>query len=775
MDKVGRITGYAWSQSLGWVNFGGVYAGIKITVPINVNTPAGCPASNSAGLCGCFGAGDPSGDPSKLDPTLDAGSAGAVKVADGVDKYVLNLYFKDENGVDIPKAKFDDNTYEAKLFFNWEDRIRRDQTNVDTNVLSYNGDKVSKPFQNSAGATLQKPVFLYTTANAAAADSLFGSVSDNETGTLDNSKEALTSTTFNISSVAPTYNANISKIEGKSGTVKNDDLSLVPGFAHADEFKAAPNELKLNSIEWAIWNKTSGQIIRGISYFDDAHGRLEFKPALEISKLSNGLSANTLWMFRNVPVEVGVEGKSNVTGGVSVNSASIDTFSEMFVSGVYKFDIGFTSDSLNTLKTPVPPRIDKSSNSYYIKALLMYVGSVNKFDTKLEAILSNTDANSLPENYSEGSGIYSKINYKAFVAGAGTKDVTYFSNHLPRIVSTAVSNPSVVIQGTTYSQGQQVFSPQQGVSITGIGDQNVNIVRDLVFENIQKLLIDQKLPTAQGTVTITSLAPTCVLADGCLKIDLEKETVYYFDASNLIIENADLEADLYVSKNTVFVVKGGNIHINNNIYPTEASTKNNRVGFVVLGDDKLYHGHIYIGPNVTNIRALMIADGTLFSAKNDYISSGDDYGEPPSITPADFNHQLLIEGGISTRNCIGCVDKADQYYSIPRDPLLEKTDTNKEIAKKYDLNYLRYFSLQLEYDDEGNPIDQQKVGEPGYGEIDPLDPVSEGGDLVPPTAPDNTSLQAQGLKPEQTNPVYVKYLPPSPDSFVFSKEKGLTF
>jgi len=167
MDKVGRITGYAWSPSLGWLNFGGVYAGIKITVPVNVNTPAGCPAASTAGLCGYF-----SPDPSILNPTLDAGLANSVKVADGVDKYILNLYFKDENGVDIPMAQFVANNYEAKVFFNWEDTVRRDQTNL--SALNYEYAKISKPFQNGTGAILQKPVFLYTTADAADAADLFG-------------------------------------------------------------------------------------------------------------------------------------------------------------------------------------------------------------------------------------------------------------------------------------------------------------------------------------------------------------------------------------------------------------------------------------------------------------------------------------------------------------------------------------------------------------------------------------------------------------------------
>jgi hypothetical protein len=793
MDKVGRITGYAWSQSLGWVNFGGVYAMVKINIPASVNRLANCPISDPTGVCGCVGPDTSSLNFDSFFSDLEPYPANGVRVADGEDFYTVSLYFHDQNGNPIPRSEFANGHYEAKIIFKWEDTIKRNQTTSLNNTVGL-GDqsllnKISKPFNNSSkGAVTYKPVLLYTPNGAGLdVDSTY------EAGITDlPSKEKLLDkwtsgdvATFKITSVAPTTDGNLSKIIGSTkGFVENENFST---FDNPPATGLERNGLKLVSIDWTIKDTTpGGAIITGTSLFDADHGTLKYKPALAIKTLDGGNDEDTLWMYRNVPVGVemeGVDNKTNKENQEIINTGAPLTMAEFNVVNESEFEVGFTKSSLNDLKDPQNQKIESISTADFIRVISGNI--LDNLPFQLEATIpistiDNTDKTLLPGNYAEGAGLYSMIKYKANYGG-GTKDLLYFSNHLPRTISTAVSNPAVVIQGTTYSQGSEVTSVQEGINITGIGDQNVNVVRDLIFENIQKLLIDQSVPKGVGSVKITSLNPPCSGANGCLKIELEKERIFYFNSSNVILNSggADIEPS---DKNTVMIVDGGDFHVESNLYTTDVAKKKLKTGIVALRRDDLGQGNIYIGPDVTNIQALMIADGTLFSAPN-FGAGGfttTKFGEPQdNMDPTVFNKQLIIEGGVSSRNCIGCVDSANNSYFLPQGPLT-KNDVNKETAKKYDLNYLRYFSLELAYDPEtGNPIDQQcgkaltpeEIQTPpaGCNGIDPTSSIDDDGDLIP-----DSDLKAKNAG-DKTNPVYIKYVPPSADSFVFSKEKSLTF
>jgi len=793
MDDSGDITGYAWSPSLGWINFAGTYAIIDILNKIEPDCDQlGEPYVGACAIIGPDpedqgGGGGGVDYESVWDPALDPDHSDALVVADGYDKYTIKLFFRDENGTTLTQSDFTTGKYEAEILFVWEDKVLRNQTSTTnaTSELAAIRSKTKNPFSlseaNGGGAITDKPVYLYSGVD------LIGLGSD----IVATSKENIESTPSiwesdkvirYVKSVAPTSNANLSKRVSRNGYIENDDLSTLPESIQ-NLLQAPKSSLKLSEIKWAIKNTQTGRIIRGRTPYDNTKtGNFMFKPALELSTLTNegsgsasvtGTVQDFIEMYRNVPVKLKMQTRSNKTGGTFVYNTqdAIQAQTTLTIEGGSEFDVKFLEEPI--INQPEAKIQSDGENGKWVKTELLNLIN-NPFYPQINASLPATPKESLPGNYSEGIGLWSKIEYWVMSSGKNWQ-ITYYSNHLPRVVSGSIKNPAVEVLGTTYSQGQKIYSVQEGINITGVGDRNVNIVRDFIYENIQKLLIDKEEPQRKDSFSISSYSETCKEANGCLVLlDNANEKILYINAKEVVIDKDT--TDLPLSKNIVIIVKNGNIHINRNLY-TAQNPNQYRLGIIALREKDLSQGNIYISPEVTNIQATIIADGTVFSAKED--SAINEYGEPEEIAPQDFKNQLIIEGGVSSRNCIGCVDGATAFYSIPRDPLMEKTEENQYIAKKYDLNYLRYFAMELEYDEAGDVIDQS-CGKAITADDYESDPLCDGIDATR-AAPDGDLIlkegveKAKGAKESQMNPVYIKYIPPSEKSQIFTQQKNLTF
>lgn len=233
--------------------------------------------------------------------------------------------------------------------------------------------------------------------------------------------------------------------------------------------------------------------------------------------------------------------------------------------------------------------------------------------------------------------------------------------------------------------------------------------------------------------------------------------------------------------------------------------------------DPLKTSHIYIGPDVRIIHANIFVDNSMFSSKN-YKNEGQYdpyYGEPTDITDDEyvsiFNKQLIIKGSVSARNCVGCVDreemKQDGYHFVARGPIGPARDEEaRRIAKKYDLNYLRYFSLEVIFDEStGLPIDLQcmmplrdsdiarieegeQLTNPKNGKIcngiNPNKSYAEGGDLAfrnrdfvdenyRTLISDKTDGIGEIWTTSRTNPVYLEFVSVPSGSFIFEQPKNI--
>lgn len=142
------------------------------------------------------------------------------------------------------------------------------------------------------------------------------------------------------------------------------------------------------------------------------------------------------------------------------------------------------------------------------------------------------------------------------------------------------------------------------------------------------------------------------------------------------------------------IVRNGNVFINWNL-----NTSQNKFWIIVLRDswydlskDYKTSGNIFIGNNVSNIYGAMYADGALISAKLD----GSSYSDSELWQQLDFKWVLF------TRNTIG--GAVDAWWNLLLPWWWATTD--KTLAQKYDLNYIRKpqlcgvddYAFKVEYD-----------------------------------------------------------------------------
>lgn len=765
---------FAWSQSLTWINFKGVTADIEIQVipePTCGDTdfvgvcPDVCIEVSGVDLCNEDETPDDTNYDTKDDneawelDDLDVYTDPAFPVADGVANYKIKLQFKDGEGNSISKEALAN--YDVRIFFEWEDTVKRDQ--VDDEDDDEDGVKAGSefirlktPFASTAtpggAAVTYKPVFLYNNNNdvtefAGMPPANDGTNSDNINTssfvTWDGDKLVL-----KVKSLAPTSGGNKSRVWSMDKIVyRNNDIGV----------GGEMNNLKLKAVHWVL-KSPSGSEIKGSTPYTNSLA-LDFRPALEVetfnTKSDNLETKDTLVLYRNVETKLEVkagENKYDVSSPIAKFERNIQFTTE---TGINSFDVSYRREG-------VQGEFDYTLGSAYGSWMIPNIINVT----------AELPGDTKEYGYTEGITLRSIIAY-----GTSSKPITYYSNFLPRTDS-SIANPVAVVQGSLYGTGR---TTQTGIELTGIGDNNTNIVKDTVYENVKKLVRDKNI--SPGSATIDSNF-TC---NECVSIGPENgsEEILYVKGDATI--SSDTKWDGY----KVLVVDGGNLYIDGNLYkehldaqgkPDNKILSTDRLGLVVIrntGDDLDKAGNIYIAPNVTNIQAFAVVWGAIFSYDGDedmvtdtngafkWKENGYDGNQMIEL----LSKQLIWQGGISSNNTIGGVDESNEYYKTGYQILTQNED-NLLTAKQYDLNYFRYFRKKLIYDKEGNAVDTSC-----QSTEDPYD-------FIPGRTCDNIDLndmvideenKAIGALDAETNPLYIKYVPPYSKSVIFGKEKSLTF
>ncbi len=265
----------------------------------------------------------------------------------------------------------------------------------------------------------------------------------------------------------------------------------------------------------------------------------------------------------------------------------------------------------------------------------------------------------------------------------------YFTGYLPRPDARVGAEAMTLLGSINSSISEQdvISSDTSGVSILGAANY-VNLRNDL-YSQVARLIRNQTptTPTICGILN-SSMAPINYSTCRTTSItSLMSNTLFYANS------------DVYVQGSTSFsdktlVVDGADVYISGNVY-------GGKLGIIAFSQNGR-GGNVYIDPGVTDLYVNIFADGTVFS------DSGNNTGGPNGVTPVwgsasaradSLINQLYIKGSIVSRNTIGGASASSAPYNLG-----DGTTSNRlDVAKEFDLNKLREFSVCYPLDGSGNP------------------------------------------------------------------------
>jgi len=800
IDVNGKTSGYAWTSAGVYIDFTNLTFNFGNVVVI---PPSWC--KDKTGLCA-----EISPDPSGL--SFGASGDKGVKIADGKDGYNLNLYFKDTNGNGIDPndtnpvnwmfmgkgiAPIDYYNFAKGIKFYWDDTIKLNQT-ADVKV-GQTLNNVGAPFSNGSGAVTFKPLNFF----------------DDFTQVYINGvKDPGHFVTKNpIASFAPTSESKLSVTTGtKPAYYTNND-----NFIYKPDGETLPTELNhlyLNSISYPdLIDLDTGKVVlpSNVVYpSGKVNMPFKFRPAIYADTLYANDYQDNILGYRSVPVTVKrglkqIGNLGNVSGSVEFHVGYSGAQTATQCSGQdtnFQFTAQDDANSGSTISNNSTGNVKILNVD--INAL---IGKVFDFQFTPD-IPINPNGASNPCAIAKGATVYSKILYSV-----GGQVVSYFDNKLPRTGGDSIVNPAVVVHGNIFAQA--VGSVQGDQRVQSAGSVNVNLIRDAINENVQKYG-GSTANIQPGSCALQALSsngtysdsPVCMFGK-VLKFSVGNERVLYFKGGDVTL---DFDSGDWGGR-WVIVNDGGNIFVDKNLYPNDMT--NSRISLIALrsADPTKYYptGNVYLASTVTNLVATIVADGSFFSYDGVHADIDATSGEPKwadySTMMKTLSSQLLIQGAIFSDNNIGGAN-LDQGTS-PKQYLLAgggrviklpASIQDRMKAQYYDLNYLRMFKLDLQISTGGLPIDQKCgkawtpddqanliAGKAVCGEKQPCDPTGSvnqtnacdginpllkydaqnvTGDLIVPS----NITQAQGLdKNKNFDPVYVYYVSPDKDSFVFSK------
>lgn len=779
IDGNGDSSGYAWTQSKIYLDF----SDLNFKLPDADDDVV----VDQAGEKWCDGK-----------PFICVEVDPGVKIADGNDGYYAHLYARDANANPVD---FDLNSNFAKgIKFEWKDTVKTDQV--------------------SAAAVGNGAVTFLPLTVADFKQVIKGGQSD--TGHFISKNK--------ISSYAPTSESKLSLTTSTKPaySINNEEFFYTPDGVTLPVEK---NQLILKNITYPDWwpegqGKGDPQMILkgGVIYPNGkVNMPLRFSPAVVVNTLYANDFQDAILAYRSVPMnlKMGIKFLGNLKNDASFMDGSVEfklTYSQD-ETGLQTDCSGqdvkkdFVFRFLKDLKGGDLSNKKISAISHTLKAF----SNLEEVDVQAIAEIPDYDSSDpaqLPCAVAKGANLYSVISYE--VSG---KTIKYYDNKLPRVAGDAVLNPVLVAHGNISSQASGTLRKDERSQTSG--SINVKSIRNMIDKNVENYSEKNKINNlTKGGCDISGLNDLngSPLFNSCkggsyLAFAVGSEHVLYFKGSNVTLDfgNGNWKGKW------VIIVDGGNIFINGNLKPLLDTSRLSLIVFRAQADaDYFKTGNIYIAPcseDVTNIQATIVADGSVFSYSGNSLEVDAVTGEPKwssySEMVKSLNCQLLVEGAMYSDNTIGGAN-LDQGLN-PKNYLLAgggkviklpASLKDRMKAQFYDFNYLRMFRLDLELTPEGLPIDQkcgkgwmaedQKnlvAGETVCGEKKPCDPagsvnqtnVCDGinpllkydaqntnGDLI---VPKGALKLADGLDPTKDfEPVYVYYVQPDENSFVFSSK-----
>lgn len=713
-DKNPDKSVFAWADSVGWINFTGVFfplPGAPIPLPPQVEE-----------VDVAF----------ELDPVLTNVNKNTARLSDNSDAYTLTLTFTKTNSVNSP---FDPADYNISAEVTWlQDSIDRNQTD------SENGNYVN--CHNSAGPGM---------------DCDTGAV----TKPLDFShfvEDPMNPSVFkaSVKSMAPSSSMN-GMDTNADGSIEFPYESFVFGNPGAP-LTVPENKLSLGQVKVAVIQASDGACVFG----DNAPASCDLKsvwagnqtfpfvPAIEVTEFDD--AGDDFIETSNSEIE-------QLHTNTVCRGAMFDCNATVF------FQLGF--DVQNPPYTFV---VDLNNDGFTHTDPTSFTmpGYADFGNDFFQA--SPKSADPMMPNPAENAYIWSRVDYNI-----GGHMVSYFSNKLPRATGSYLVNPLASIKGNAYSTG--VTNLQGGMIIKPSGDVSTNLLRDFIARNVSHIIAGVDDPPENTTSQLTSNGTLFVIGNGgssgkTLLPDGFGPRVYYFRGDVVLTGNSDLT---WKGERTIITI-GGNVFIDKNLYnqnlnPNEPKPK---LGIIALKNFKTGKGgNVYIAPNVTDIQAHMFMDGSLhsYSGNKDQINAN---GEPLWLDDKTRHdtliHQLAIEGSVASLNTIGGALRIPPVLGngateVHAEGSYGQNPNGRSRARLYDLNFLRYYGWVFERNLDGSSRDQNNDGFI-TAELAPA------GDLISPPA--GIAQKSLMLQANQKFATYILFDPVSPTLPGFGVQGGLS-
>lgn len=670
----GNSTAHAWADSIGWLNLTGVRL-----FWYNTNTPPDIEVCSSPDLdadadCDCnlvncaLSADIPyADDDQSWDITVNFEDAGSPIAVGSINQNCSTL----DELVTSPNGR----PYAACLQIAWDDSVDVNQV-----IASSQTNASSNPF----GLTSR-----HTGGSGAVTKAL--------------SFNDLANTTFNVRSVSPTSDQNITEgfanerfIFPPSGTIGGYDVTAATNGANNNLrlsylrvylFRYSPDGVTPGECLYGTFNSTT----RDCSARDYVtNAALGFKPVIDIPTLNqeNGtldLAFMQLSQDEEKTLNYAVRNYTSQVGAfnVATNLGLADAVSTAL------YNLNFADTETST----------KSFTSVTMGAMT-------------NMLLTLIDPENPPDSAPQNSQPYLHSVVSYTLSGRG---VSYWTNKLPRIKAGLIKNPVAFVKGNVYGTG--INQKAADVTIKSLGNISSNLKREAVLRNVSKYTFGKTVTEDTGTVTINLNNPSSFgdmdeLVDG---------KVYYVGQGPLTI---NCGGDCTPAANYTFIVNDGSIILQSNIKPTG----NSQVGLIALknlSSSSTAQGNLYIQANVTDVwsthayldRLLLSCDASCTMTSAGWPVFADDLDRQEEL-----KNQLRYLGTVSSLNGFGnavsttprnefgqIVQKVTGVYPVTTG---SGAPTQLARARTADLNFLRYYGPGLELCAATNVPKDQQLSDP---------------------------------------------------------------